>query len=94
MAQELSLAQNPTKSQIRAFEQAKSAAAKLKIEVGTLTSSLQRQRESLKNSGISTRQLSQAQIRLNSDIDSANLRLQQQEQQLKRVANQENACLL
>ena len=89
LAQELSLAQNPTKSQIRAFEQAKSAAAKLKIEVGTLTSSLQRQRESLKNSGISTRQLSQAQIRLNSDIDSANLRLQQQEQQLKRVANQE-----
>ncbi|SQI32042.1 Phage-related protein [Providencia alcalifaciens] len=89
LAQELSLAQNPTKSQIRAFEQAKSAAAKLKIEVGTLSSSLQRQRESLKNSGISTRQLSQAQIRLNSDIDSANLRLQQQEQQLKRVANQE-----
>ncbi|ETT04472.1 tail tape measure protein, TIGR01760 family [Providencia alcalifaciens F90-2004] len=89
LAQELSLAQNPTKSQIRAFEQAKSAAAKLKVEVGTLSASLQRQRESLKNSGISTRQLSQAQIRLNSDIDSANLRLQQQEQQLKRVANQE-----
>lgn len=89
LAQELSLAQNPTKSQIRAFEQAKSAAAKLKVEVGTLSASLQRQRESLKNSDISTRQLSQAQIRLNSDIDSANLRLQQQEQQLKRVTNQE-----
>ncbi|MTC63045.1 phage tail tape measure protein [Providencia alcalifaciens] len=89
LAQELSLAQNPTQAQARTLKQAKSAAAKLKREVSTLSASLQRQRESLRNSGISTHQLSQAQIRLNSDINSANLRLQQQEQQLKRVANQE-----
>ncbi|SUC29002.1 chromosome segregation protein [Providencia rustigianii] len=89
LSRELSSVQNPTKAQSREFERAKSAAAKLKMEAGTLSVSLQRQREALKNSGISTRQLSQAQTRLNSDISSANQRLQQQEQQLKRVANQE-----
>lgn len=89
LSRELSSVQNPTKAQSREFERAKSAAAKLKMEAGTLSVSLQRQREALKNSGISTRQLSQAQTRLNSDISSVNQRLQQQEQQLKRVANQE-----
>lgn len=89
LARELSTVQNPTKAQSRELDRAKAAAAKLKAETGTLSASLQRQREALKGSGISTRQLSQAQVRLNSDIASTSRRLQQQEQQLKRVANQE-----
>ncbi|WP_265524178.1 phage tail tape measure protein [Providencia rustigianii] len=89
LARELSTVQNPTRAQSRELDRAKAAAAKLKTETGTLSASLQRQREALKGSGISTRQLSQAQIKLNSDIASTSRRLQQQEQQLKRVANQE-----
>lgn len=89
LARELSTVQNPTRAQSREFDRAKAAAAKLKAETGTLRASLQRQREALRGSGISTRQLSQAQVRLNSDIASTSRRLQQQEQQLKRVANQE-----
>lgn len=89
LARELSTVQNPTRAQSRELDRAKAAAAKLKAETGTLSASLQRQREALKGSGISTRQLSQAQVRLNSDIASTSRRLQQQEQQLKRVANQE-----
>lgn len=89
LARELSTVQNPTRAQSRELDRAKAAAAKLKAETGTLSASLQRQREALKGSGISTRQLSQAQIKLNSDIASTSRRLQQQEQQLKRVANQE-----
>ncbi|EPJ0398210.1 phage tail tape measure protein [Providencia rettgeri] len=89
LARELSTVQNPTRAQSRELDRAKAAAAKLKSETGTLSASLQRQREALKGSGISTRQLSQAQIKLNSDIASTSRRLQQQEQQLKRVANQE-----
>ncbi|MBQ0341939.1 phage tail tape measure protein [Providencia rettgeri] len=89
LARELSTVQNPTRAQSRELDRAKAAAAKLKAETGTLSASLQRQREALRDSGISTRQLSQAQIKLNSDIASTSRRLQQQEQQLKRVANQE-----
>ncbi|ENL8513945.1 phage tail tape measure protein [Providencia rettgeri] len=89
LARELSSVQNPTRAQLRELDRAKAAAAKLKAETGTLSASLQRQREALKGSGISTRHLSQAQIKLNSDIASTSRRLQQQEQQLKRVANQE-----
>lgn len=89
LARELSSVQNPTRAQSRELDRAKAAAAKLKAETGTLSASLQRQREALKGSGISTRHLSQAQIKLNSDIASTSRRLQQQEQQLKRVANQE-----
>ncbi|RXN69535.1 phage tail tape measure protein [Providencia rettgeri] len=89
LARELSSVQNPTRAQSRELDRAKAAAAKLKAETGTLSASLQRQREALKGSGISTRQLSQAQVKLNSDIASTSRRLRQQEQQLKRVANQE-----
>ncbi|WP_272653878.1 MULTISPECIES: phage tail tape measure protein [unclassified Providencia] len=89
LARELSSVQNPTRAQSQELDRAKAAAAKLKAETGTLSASLQRQREVLKGSGISTRQLSQSQIKLNSDIASTSRRLQQQEQQLKRVANQE-----
>ncbi|WP_272690903.1 phage tail tape measure protein [Providencia sp. PROV116] len=89
LARELSTVQNPTRTQSRELDRAKAAAAKLKAETSTLSASLLRQREALRSSGISTRQLSQAQIKLNSDIASTSRRLQQQEQQLKRVANQE-----
>ncbi|CAM3674152.1 phage tail tape measure protein [Xenorhabdus thuongxuanensis] len=81
--------ENPTKTQIREFEQAKRAAARFKQETQTLSQSLHRQRDSLKASGISTNQLGQAQRRINTDISRTNNTLQQQRQQLERLEQRE-----
>jgi phage-related tail protein len=89
LARAMKASDNPTKTQIREFERAKNAAAKYKRETQTLNQSLQRQRDSLKASGISTNQLGQAQRRINSDITRTNNSLNQQRQQLERLEARE-----
>ncbi|WFQ80933.1 phage tail tape measure protein [Xenorhabdus sp. SF857] len=89
LARALQASENPTKSQITQFERAKKAAAQFKEKTQTLSQSLQRQRDALHASGISTSQLGQAQRRINTDISRTNNTLSQQRQQLERLEQRE-----
>ncbi|PHM73726.1 phage tail tape measure protein [Xenorhabdus kozodoii] len=89
LARELKASEHPTKTQITQFERAKNAAAQFKDKTQTLSQALQRQRDALHASGISTNQLGQAQRRINADISRTTGTLAQQQQQLERLRQQE-----
>ncbi|CDH31728.1 phage tail tape measure protein [Xenorhabdus bovienii] len=89
LAREIKASENPTKAQINQFQRAKNAAAQLKEKSQSLSQSLQRQRDALRASGISTNQLGQAQRRINADISRTNNTLAQQRRQLERLEQRE-----
>ncbi|CDH26720.1 phage tail tape measure protein [Xenorhabdus bovienii] len=89
LAREIKASENPTKAQINQFQRAKNAAAQLKEKSQSLSQSLQRQRDALRASGISTNQLGQAQRRINADISRTNTTLAQQRRQLERLEQRE-----
>ncbi|MBS9432196.1 phage tail tape measure protein [Photorhabdus hainanensis] len=86
---EINASQNPTQAQINQLQRAKNAARQFEEKNQSLSQSLQRQRDALRASGISTNQLGQAQRRINADINHTTNMLQQQEQQLGRLRQQE-----
>ncbi|MEK9498998.1 phage tail tape measure protein [Photorhabdus sp. P32] len=86
---EINASQNPTQAQINQLQRAKNAAKQFEEKNQSLSQSLQRQRDALRASGISTNQLGQAQRRINADINHTTSMLQQQEQQLGRLRQQE-----
>ncbi|HEJ9721285.1 TPA: phage tail tape measure protein [Proteus mirabilis] len=89
LAKEIANTENPTKKQLEAFKKAQREAGQLKTKYEQLQQSAQRQRSALQANGISTNQLSQAQRRLNSDIERTTQQLRRQENQLRRSAEQE-----
>ncbi|WP_225814266.1 phage tail tape measure protein [Photorhabdus antumapuensis] len=86
---EINASQNPTQAQINQLQRAKNAAKQFEEKNQSLSQSLQRQRDALRASGISTNQLGQAQRRINADINHTTSMLQQQEQKLGRLRQQE-----
>ncbi|WP_340610810.1 phage tail tape measure protein [Xenorhabdus bharatensis] len=80
---------NPTQTQIRQLQQAKNAARQFKDKTQSLSQSLQRQRDALRESGISTHRLGEAQRRINGDISRTTGALERQQQQLERLRQQE-----
>ncbi|MGJ0637389.1 phage tail tape measure protein, partial [Xenorhabdus bovienii] len=89
LSRALNASSAPTQGQIRQLQQAQNAAKQLKDKTQSLNQSLQRQRDALHASGISTNQLGQAQRRINADISRTTGTLQQQQQQLERLNQQE-----
>ncbi|MBD2783695.1 hypothetical protein ID858_11525 [Xenorhabdus sp. DI] len=89
LARELKSVENPTKAQTQQFERAKRAAAQLKEKTQSLNQSLQRQRDALSASGISTKNLGEAQRRLNGDISRTNGTLTKQQQRLEQLQQRE-----
>ncbi len=89
LAKEIANSENPTKKQLEAFKKAQREAGQLKTKYEQLQQSAQRQRSALQANGISTNQLSQAQRRLNGDIERTTQQLRRQENQLRRSAEQE-----
>ncbi len=80
---------NPTKAQIRLFEQSKRATAELQTKQTGLRLSVQQQREALNAAGISTKRLSSEQQRLKSAADAARNSLVRQKQELARLSQQQ-----
>lgn len=89
LAKEIANSENPTKKQLEAFKKAQREAGQLKTKYEQLQQSAQRQRSALQANGISTKQLGQAQRRLNGDIERTTQQLRRQENQLRRSAEQE-----
>uniref|UniRef100_UPI001145FFBA phage tail tape measure protein n=1 Tax=Xenorhabdus cabanillasii TaxID=351673 RepID=UPI001145FFBA len=80
---------NPTQAQRRELQQAMRAAGQLKDKTQSLSQSLQRQRDVLSASGISTRNLADAQRQLNGDIKHTNNTIGQQSEKLKQLKERE-----
>ncbi|MDC9594186.1 phage tail tape measure protein [Xenorhabdus sp. IM139775] len=89
LAREMKSVENPTKAQAQQFERAKKAAAQFKEKTQALNQSLQRQRDALSASGISTKNLGEAQRRLNGDISRTNSTLTKQQQRLEQLQQRE-----
>ncbi|REF28521.1 TP901 family phage tail tape measure protein [Xenorhabdus cabanillasii] len=89
LSQVINASSNPTQAQRRELQQAMRAAGQLKDKTQSLSQSLQRQRDVLSASGISTRNLGDAQRQLNRDISRTTQTLQQQQQQLERLNQQQ-----
>ncbi|OKP03938.1 phage tail tape measure protein [Xenorhabdus eapokensis] len=89
LSRALNASASPTQTQIRQLQQAKNAARQLKDKTHSLSQSLQRQRDALHASGISTHRLGEAQRRINGDISRTTGALERQQQQLERLRQQE-----
>ncbi|WP_247919132.1 phage tail tape measure protein [Yersinia pseudotuberculosis] len=80
---------NPTAQQTRLMEGAKRAASDLQTKYNGLRQSVQRQRDTLNASGISTRNLSSEQRRLRSSAAEATAALSRQRQELQRLSQRQ-----
>lgn len=87
LAQEMQRSQNPSKALTREYAQAVKAVKDLKQRHGELRVSQQRQRDALRSAGIDTRNLSQHQRSLTTELGRANQQLEQQRRRLQQVAD-------
>ncbi|MDR3432046.1 MAG: phage tail tape measure protein [Rouxiella aceris] len=89
LAVEIRNSENPSKAQVRLLESSRRAAAELQSKYNGLRLSVQQQREALKASGISTKNLSAEQQRLKASADSATNSLNRQKQELQRLSQKQ-----
>ncbi|MEE9671816.1 phage tail tape measure protein [Kluyvera ascorbata] len=79
----------PTAAQAKLFIQAKNRVQELQQTYNGLLGSVQRQRQALKDSGIDTKQLSNAQRELKKNADETRQALDRQQKSLKRLGEQQ-----
>lgn len=80
---------NPTAAQVRAFENAKRAAASMQEKYDSLRQSVHRQRTELQQSGVDTRRLSDASRTLQTRITDTTAAIVRQRTELARVSQQQ-----
>ena len=89
LATQFAATNRPTAAQAKLFSQAKNRVQELQQTYNGLLGSVQRQRQALKDSGIDTKQLSNAQRELKKNADETRQALDRQQKSLKRLGEQQ-----
>ncbi|HGK4842455.1 TPA: phage tail tape measure protein [Kluyvera georgiana] len=89
LATQFAATNRPTAAQAKLFSQAKNRVQELQQTYNGLLGSVQRQRQALKDSGIDTKQLSNAQRELKKNADETRQALERQQKSLQRLSERQ-----